>query len=89
MKINWKQKLTSRKFWAAVVGFVTALMVLFGVDDLTIEKVVALITAEGTLMAYIFSEGSVDATNKTHPFTQLERIESIEYDVSEEDTEQE
>ena len=23
-KINWKQKLSSRKFWAAVVGFVTA-----------------------------------------------------------------
>ena len=25
-KINWGQKLTSRKFWAAVVGFVTALL---------------------------------------------------------------
>lgn len=89
MKINWKQKLTSRKFWAAVVGFATALMVLFGVDDLTIEKVVALITAEGTLMAYIFSEGSVDATNKTYPLTKLEHIESIEYDVTDDDTEQE
>lgn len=61
MKINWKQKLTSRKFWAAVIGFITALMVAFGVDDLTIEQVVALITAASTLIAYIIGEGMVDA----------------------------
>jgi uncharacterized membrane protein len=61
MKINWKQKLTSRKFWAAVIGFVTALMVAFGVDDLTIEQVIGLITAASTLIAYIIGEGMVDA----------------------------
>ncbi len=61
MKINWKQKLTSRKFWAAVIGFVTALMVAFGVNDLTIEQVVGLITAASTLIAYIIGEGMVDA----------------------------
>lgn len=61
MKINWKQKLTSRKFWAAVIGFITALMVAFGVNDLTIEQVVAMITAASTLIAYIIGEGMVDA----------------------------
>jgi uncharacterized membrane protein len=61
MKINWKQKLTSRKFWAAVIGFVTAIMVAFGVNDLTIEQVVGLITAASTLIAYIIGEGMVDA----------------------------
>ncbi|MGW8381298.1 hypothetical protein [Streptococcus parasuis] len=61
MKINWKQKLTSRKFWAAVIGFITAMMVAFGVDDLTIEQVVAMITAASTLIAYIIGEGMVDA----------------------------
>lgn len=61
MKINWKQKLTSRKFWAAVIGFVTALMVAFGVDDLTIEQVIGLIIAASTLIAYIVGEGMVDA----------------------------
>ena len=60
-KINWKQKLTSRKFWAALIGFITALMVAFGVDNLTIEQVVALITAASTLIAYIIGEGMVDA----------------------------
>ena len=61
MKINWKQKLTSRKFWAAVVGFVTAVLVAFGVSDLSIEQVVAIITAAATLIAYIIGEGMVDA----------------------------
>ncbi len=43
MKIDWKQKLSSRKFLTAVIGFVTALMIAFNVDNLTIEKVVALL----------------------------------------------
>lgn len=60
-KIDWKSKLTSRKFWAAVIGFITVLLVAFGVDDLTIEQVVALITAASTLIAYIIGEGMVDA----------------------------
>lgn len=61
MKINWRQKLTSRKFWAAVIGFVTAILIAFGVNDLTIEQVVGLITAASTLIAYIIGEGMVDA----------------------------
>ena len=60
-KINWKQKLTSRKFWVAVIGFVTAMMVAFGIDNLTIEQVAAMITASSTLIAYIIGEGMVDA----------------------------
>lgn len=71
MKINWKQKLTSRKFWAAVIGFITAMMVAFGVDDLTIEQVVAMITAASTLIAYIIGEGMVDAA-RINSNTQVE-----------------
>ena len=26
MKIDWKRKLTSRKFWTAIAGFVTPLL---------------------------------------------------------------
>lgn len=61
MKINWKQKLTSRKFWAALTGFITAILVVFKVPDLTIEQVVAIISALATLIAYIIGEGMVDA----------------------------
>lgn len=61
MKINWKQKLTSRKFWAALTGFVAAMLVAFKVPDLTIEQVIAIISASATLIAYIIGEGMVDA----------------------------
>ena len=60
-KINWKQKLSSRKFWVAVVGFVTPLLIAFNVDKLTIEQVGAIITSGGALIAYILAEGNVDA----------------------------
>ena len=60
VKINWKQKLTSRKFWAAVTGFVTAILVAFKVDELTIEQVVSVISASAILIAYIIGEGMVD-----------------------------
>ena len=63
MKRTWKDKLTSRKFWAAVVGVVVALMILFGVDSATQEKIVALITASATLIAYILAEGNIDASS--------------------------
>ena len=64
MKVNWKQKLTSRKFWAAVVGFVTPLLIAFNVPNLTVEQVAAIITAGGSLVAYILAEGNVDATRE-------------------------
>ena len=60
MKINWKEKLTSRKFWAAVIAFVTAILSAFCIDELTITKVAAVIAAEGALVAYIFMEGKID-----------------------------
>lgn len=62
-KINWKRKLTSRKFWAAVVGFATPLMTMLQVSDSTAVQVTALIMAGGTLIAYIIGEGLTDAAN--------------------------
>jgi uncharacterized membrane protein len=82
MKINWKQKLTSRKFWAAVIGFVTAIMVAFGVNDLTIEQVVGLITAASTLIAYIIGEGMVDAARVKAETTTQDESDGIPKDVS-------
>ena len=61
-KINWKQKLTSRKFWTAVVGFLTALLLGFGVSESEVSQVAAIIMAGATLIAYIVGEGMVDAS---------------------------
>lgn len=60
--INWKTKLTSRKLWLAVAEFVgMLLLVVFGVAEETIEKVVALIMSGAGALGYIIAEGLVDA----------------------------
>lgn len=63
-KIDWKRKLTSRKFWAAVCALVTDLFVLFGGNEDTTVKITALIMAGASVIAYIIGEGLVDAANK-------------------------
>ena len=80
MKINWIQKLTSRKFWAAVVGFVTPLMVAFGVGDSTVTQVSAIIMAGATLIAYIIGEGLVDSSRTESTDTETKKTESEEQD---------
>lgn len=65
-KINWKQKLSSRKFWSAVIGFVTAVLFAFNVAEADVEKIVGIITAGATLIAYILAEGWVDASRESN-----------------------
>lgn len=62
-KIDWARKLTSRKFWAAVVGFATPMMTMMNIPDSTAVQVTSLIMAGGTLIAYIIGEGMTDAKN--------------------------
>ena len=61
MKIDWKRKLSSRKFWTAVVGFVTPLLLAFGISQEVVAQVASIIMACGVLIAYILSEGFIDA----------------------------
>lgn len=63
-KINWKQKLTSRKFWVAVVGFVTSILTTIGYNDNTIVMATGIIMAGASLIAYIIGEGLVDASRE-------------------------
>ena len=60
--IDWKSKLTSRKFWVAVVGFVTPLLIAFGISENQIAQVASIIMAGGTLISYIIGEGMVDSS---------------------------
>ena len=63
MKIDWIKKLTSRKFWLALVAFVTPLLLAFGMAQDTVTQVVAIIMAGADVLAYIVAEGLVDANN--------------------------
>ena len=64
MNTNWKSKLTSRKFWAAVAGFVTPVMLAFGATESAVTQVTAIIMAGAAVVAYIIGEGLVDACGK-------------------------
>ena len=65
MSINWKQKLTSRKFWAAIVGFVTPMLLAFGMAEDNVTQIVAIIMAGADVVAYIVAEGLIDANRTT------------------------
>lgn len=61
MKWNdFVRKMASRKFWAAVAGVVVSIMIIFGADAGTQEKITGAITATGTLVCYILAESSTD-----------------------------
>ena len=64
MRIDWKRKLTSRKFWMAIATFVTMLIIYFTGDAENAEKISALIMAGATVIAYVIGEGLADAGNK-------------------------
>ena len=59
--MDWKRKLTSRKFWAAVAEFVTMLAVALGTAQETAVQVSALIMAGAAVVSYIVGEGLADA----------------------------
>lgn len=61
------RKLTSRKLWLAVAGFVSGILVAFKVDAETVETISGLIMSGASVIAYIVAEGLVDAEHKYTP----------------------
>lgn len=62
MKIDWKKKLSSRKFWMAIAGFIAGLYVFF-TSPVTSEKITGLVMSFGSVCSYIFGEGWIDSEN--------------------------
>lgn len=60
-KPTLKDKLTSRKFWMSVAGFVAGLMGMIGFKENVIALVVFGIIEIVSILAYCFSEGGVDS----------------------------
>lgn len=59
--IDWKAKLTSRKFWLSIANFVTMLIVAFKGSEETATQIAALIMAGAAVIAYVIGEGLADA----------------------------
>lgn len=58
------RKLTSRKLWVAVAGFVSGLIVAFDGDAETAETVSGLILQGASVLGYIIAEGLADAAGQ-------------------------
>ena len=63
-RIDWKRKLTSRKLWLAVAGFVTGLMLYLGHTEAEASQVAALILSGASVLAYCIGEGLADGSNQ-------------------------
>jgi hypothetical protein len=59
-KINWTQKLGSRKFWAGIAGLVATILGACGVGDSVVAQVSLIIGGFGALAVYILAEAYVD-----------------------------
>lgn len=58
---NLIAKLTSRKFWAYLATFVTAILIACNVDEGSVAQIIAIIGAFADTIAYLFAEGIADA----------------------------
>lgn len=63
MKIDWKRKLTSRKWWVAVAALVSGLILAFGGNSDTTETVSGCIMATAAVVGYTIGEGLADGAN--------------------------
>ncbi len=59
MKIDWKRKLTSRKFWSLLAALAVAVLQGIVADDVVV-RVTGIIMAVGASIGYMFAEASVD-----------------------------
>ncbi len=80
MKIDWKRKLASRKFWMALVGFISPILIAFNVPENDVATITSIIMSGATLIAYILAEGFVDAQNveQKHHFYEVYNEEEKE-----------
>lgn len=64
MKIDWKRKLTSRKWWVSVAALVSGLILAFGGESDIAQTVSGCIMAAAAVVGYTIGEGLADSANK-------------------------
>lgn len=66
MNVNWKQKLSSRKFWALIAALGTSLAAVFGLSDDVTLQITGVISAVGSCAIYMLAEAYTDSNNNTN-----------------------
>lgn len=67
MMIDWKRKLTSRKFWVSLAGFAAGLVVIFGGSQETADKISGSLLSGAAAISYIIGEGLTDSAAAKTP----------------------
>ena len=62
-KIDWKRKLTSRKLWIAIAGFVSGCIIAFGGAEDQAKMISGLILQGASVIGYLLAEGLTDAAH--------------------------
>ena len=60
-KQDWVRKLSSRKLWVAVAGFVSGLILAFGGAENVATTVSGCILQGAAVLGYLLAEGQADA----------------------------
>ena len=58
--MDWKRKLTSRKLWIALAGFITGLIIIFGGSQEDADKISGAILSGAAVVGYVLGEGLAD-----------------------------
>ena len=62
--MNWKAKLSSRKFWALIAALVVSCLTAFGAAPGTIANTTGVVAAAGACAMYMLAEGIADSKKK-------------------------
>lgn len=61
MKIDWKQKLSSRKFLVFIAGFITGLIIRTGASPESVTEIIGSVMSGVFGVGYMFAEGLADS----------------------------
>lgn len=81
--VDWKTKLTSRKFWAAICNFAGMLILFFNGTQETATQVTALLMAGAGVVAFIIGEGLADAAGAANAVVMPDEVEFKVYENNE------
>ena len=63
MKIDWTRKLSSRKLWVAIAGFVSGLIMVFGGTETMASTISGVILQGAAVLGYLIAEGLADSAH--------------------------
>jgi len=70
VKINWREKLSSRKFWCAIAAVIIAISGVIGLPEATTSQVIKIVSAVGALVVFIIGQSCVDAVKEMRKETE-------------------